>query len=492
MAALDATHQCEWRERAEGLEQENLTLKERVGSIESQLALLQRTVFGNKSEKLLRLEDELRKASGNAPRPREATLKERRLKREARATLPERLIHHRVPNEARRCPSCGGTALKPLGPGKRTDLIEYVPAHVERQVHLQETLVCPCGAGIVTVPAPKAIEQGQYGPGLLAHVVTAKCCDSIPLYRQAKALARAGMPVARTTLCDVFHEVGRATAPLAERLLALVREARLVHADETPQRVLDEGKTRRAYVWTFRTDELIAYVHSASRSGVTPLEVLGGTQGFLRVDGYTGYNRVTLPEGRVRVGCWAHVRRKFFDALTTAPESRTALDLILALYSVEHAAQDSGTLGTPEHLHARSTTSARILERLAAWVDEQLPLHPPKSPLGMALRYTKGQWSALTRFLEDPSLPLDNNAAERALRAMALGRKNYLFVGNDEAGRNLAGLSSLVATCEVHGVNPETYLADVLMRLGSHPASRMDELLPRRWQPSSASAPDSS
>ncbi|RKG56910.1 IS66 family transposase [Corallococcus sp. AB011P] len=492
MATFDATHQCEWRERAEELERENRALKERVGTIESQLALLQRTVFGRKSEKLPRVEDELRKASGNAPRPREATLKERRLKREAREALPERLIHHRVPEEARRCPSCGGMALKPLGPGTRTELFEHVPAHVERQVHLQETLACPCGAGIVTAPAPKAIEQGKYGPGFLAHVVTAKCCDSIPLYRQAKALARAGVPVARTTLCDVFHEVGWATAPLASRLLDLVRESSRVNADETPQRVLDEGKTRRAYVWTFRTDELIAYVHSASRSGVTPLEVLGGTQGYLQVDGYTGYNRVTLPDGRVRVGCWAHVRRKFFDALPTAPESGTALDFILALYGVEHAARDSETLGSPEHLHARRTTSARVLEQLATWVDEQLPLHPPKSPLGMALRYTKGQWSALTRFLEDPSLPLDNNAAERALRGMAMGRKNYLFVGNDKAGQTLAGLASLVATCEANGVNPEAYLADVLMRLGSHPAARLDELLPHRWRPSSASSPDSS
>ncbi len=130
--------------------------------------------------------------------------------------------------------------------------------------------------------------------------------------------------------------------------------------------------------------------------------------------------------------------------------------------------------------------------QLATWVDEQLPLHPPKSPLGVALRYTKGQWSALTRFLEDPSLPLDNNAAERALRVMALGRKNYLFVGNDKAGQTLAGLASLVATCEANGVNPEAYLADVLMRLGSHPAARLDELLPHRWRPASASALDSS
>lgn len=376
--------------------------------------------------------------------------------------------------------------MRPLGEGKRTVVYEYVPARVERQVHVQETLACRCGEGLLTAPAPKAIEQGQYGPGFLAHVVTAKCCDSLPLYRQAKALARAGVPVARTTLCDLFHEVAAATAPLSARLLTLVREAFLVHADETPQRVLEEGKTRRAYVWTFRTEELITYVHSPSRSGATPQEVLGGTKGYLLVDGYTGYNRVTLPQGRVRVGCWAHVRRKFFDALLTAPEAKTALELILELYRVEHAARDAGKLGSPQHLRARHTQSAPILERFAAWMEEQLPRHPPKSPLGVALRYAQGQWSALTRFLEDAVLPLDNNPAERALRAMALGRKNYLFVGSDEAGQNLAGLASLVATCEACGVNPEAYLADVLLRLDSHPAARLDELLPHRWRPAPA------
>lgn len=486
VAELDEAHHCQWRERAEGLERENLALQQRVVSIEAQLALLQRAVFGKKSEKLPRLEDELRQAAGDTPRSREATLKLRQQKRQARAFLPERLVHHRLPEEARRCPACGSRDLKPLGPGKRTVLYEYLPARLERQVHVQETLACKCGQGVLTAPAPKAVEGGQYGPGFLAHVVTAKCCDSLPLYRQAKALARVGVPVARTTLGDLFHQVAAATAPLSARLLALVREARLVHADETPQRVLDEGKTRRAYVWTFRTEELIAYVHSPSRSGTTPEEVLGGTQGYLVVDGYTGYNRVTLPEGRVRVGCWSHVRRKFFDALGSAPEAQTALELILELYRVEHAARDADTLGSPEHLRARRTQSALVLERMMAWMQEQLPRHPPKSPFGVALRYAQGQWTALTRFLEDAALPLDNNPAERALRAMALGRKNYLFVGSDEAGQNLAGLASLVATCEANGVNPEAYLADVLPRLGSHPASRLDELLPHRWSPAPA------
>jgi transposase len=199
----------------------------------------------------------------------------------------------------------------------------------------------------------KAIEKGQYGPGLMAHVVTSKCLDSIPLYRQAKVLSRAGVPVARITLGDLFHAAARATEPLYQRLLQLVRAEEYVCADETPQRLLAEGKTRRAYAWTFRTEKLVAYVHSASRSGDTPEAVLGRTKGFLQVDGYTGYNAVTLPEGRTRVGCWAHVRRKFFDALPTAPEAQAALDTILALYRVEKMAQAEGVLCTQAHLERR-------------------------------------------------------------------------------------------------------------------------------------------
>lgn len=483
---LDEAHHCGWRREAERLQRENAELKERVERLEAQVAQLQRALFGRRSEKMAGVQEELRLASGDRIGARAATLKLRQERREAQAALPERLVHHRVPDEDRHCPACGSTELKRLGPGKRTVVLEYIPARIERQVHVQETLACRCGGGIVTAPAPKAVEQGHYGPGLLAHVVTAKVCDSIPLYRQAKALARAGVPIARTTLCDLFHAVAAATAPLSARVLELVRDAYLVRADETPQRVLDEGKTRRAYVWTFRTENLIAYMHSPSRSGATPEAVLGGTRGYLLVDGYTGYNRVTLPEGRTRVACWAHVRRRFFDAQATAAEATRALALILDLYRVEYEAAERGLLGTPEHLALRREKSAPVLATIATWLAEQLPLHPPRGPLGTALRYAQGQWTALTRFLEDARLPLDNNASERALRGMALGRKNYLFVGTDEAGQNLAGLASLVATCEANGVNPEAYLADVLLRLGSHPASRLDELLPHRWSP----APD--
>ena len=293
-----------------------------------------------------------------------------------------------------------------------------MPARFERQVHVQETLACRCGEELVTAEGPRrVVDKCQYGPGLLAHVVTAKCADSIPLYRQAKALARAGIPINRTTLGDLFHTAADVLAPLPARILQLVREAHLVRADETPIRVLAEEKTRRGYIWTFRTQKRIAYEYSASRSGETPARVLEGTKGYLLVDAYSGYNAVTLPQGRIRVGCWAHVRRKFFDALGTAPEAQGILDLILSLYRVEHAARDAGVLGQPKHLRLRAEQNVPLLGRIRDWLATQAPLHPPKSPLGEAIRYARGQWEALGRFVEDASLPLDNNASENGLRA---------------------------------------------------------------------------
>ncbi|RKG54590.1 IS66 family transposase, partial [Corallococcus sp. CA054B] len=243
-------------------------------------------------------------------------------------------------------------------------------------------------------------------------------------------------------------------------------------ADETPVRVLDVKKTRQGYLWTFLTQTaqgewLLGYRFSLGRASTTPKEVLGGTQGALVVDAYTGYNAVTLPEGRSRVGCWAHVRRRFFDALPTAPESREALDFILALYRVEAQARDAGRVRTDAHRELRQQQSLPVLTALRAWMEAQTPRHLPKGPMGQALSYALKQWDALTRFVSDARLPLDNNRSEAALRKAALGRKNFLFVGHEAAGENLAGLYALVATCEANGVNPETYLADVLLRVQS-------------------------
>ena len=480
MAALPEDHSCPWRDEAE-------KLKDELGDLRSQLEKLQRHVYGRKSEKMPPVAEELRRE--RPPPPPEAVKKTRAEAREALAqSAVTEVVHHRVADEERRCPVCGRRDLTPLGDGKKTVVYEYVPARLVKQVHVQETLACTCGEGVVTAAgAPKALEGGHYGPGLMASVVTQKVADSIPVYRQAKALRRAGIPLHRNTLGDLLHAAARAVAPLSARLLKLIAQADVVRADETYERVLAKGKTRRAFLWTFRTQRLVGFRFSPRRSGETPREVLEGTQGYLVVDGYTGYNSVVLPEGRVRVGCWAHARRKFFDARTTAPaEADAMLALIRALYRVEQEAKEAGVTGTPVHLQLRLSKSAAVLRDIDAWLTREAPLHPPKSPLGEAIRYTRGQRKALGRFLERADLPLDNNESERALRPAALGRKNYLFFGNDEAGEHLADLYALVATCEANGVDPQRYLADVLVRVNSTRASRIDALLPHRWSPNTS------
>jgi transposase len=286
-------------------------------------------------------------------------------------------------------------------------------------------------------------------------------------------------------MTDLFHRAAQLLAPLVARLLERIRAAEIVRADETSKKVMAQGHCRTGFIWTFRArvpEPLIAYVFAPNRSGETPRRILGGSHGTLVVDGYTGYNTVIDVDGRERAGCHAHLRRYFFETLPTATtEAKTALDFILELYRVEHQAREAGTVGTAEHLELRRTKSAAIRDAFWAWINQMRPQTPPKSPLGEALRYATNQWGHLGRFLDDARIPLDNNESEAALRRVALGRKNFLFVGNDIAGENLAGLYSLVATCEANDVNPLEYFPDVLERINTHPASRIDELLPHRW-----------
>jgi transposase len=214
------------------------------------------------------------------------------------------------------------------------------------------------------------------------------------------------------------------------------------------------------------------------------VEVLGETKGKLVADAYSGYNKVTAPGGRERAGCLAHLRRRFFDAQSAAPDAaKKAIGFILDVYRIERAVLDADLLGTPEHLEMRQTQSKAVMDEFRTWLHAEQGRHPPRGAMGEAIGYALGQWRPLMLFLTDPHLPIDNNASERALRVAALGRKNFLFVGTDEAGENLAGLYSLISTCEVNGVNPVSYLADVLLRVQTHQAATIDELLPHNWKP---------
>ena len=233
----------------------------------------------------------------------------------------------------------------------------------------------------------------------------------------------------------------------------------------------------------------MAYRFSPSRSGETPEQVLNNTTGWLQVDGYTGYNIVCVPEGRTRVGCTSHARRKFFNALETAPvDAQTAMDHILGLYEVEYEAARQGILGTAKHLALRRAQLKDRLDAMESWMKERSEHHPPKSPMGKALSYALKMWPSMQALLEDPKLRLDNNMAENALRLIALGRKNFLFVGDNEGGENLATLQTIVSTCVANEVNPEAYIADVLLRLDDTSSSEIDRLLPWNWaKPAEAS-----
>jgi transposase len=482
-------HRCEWRDQAERLTAELAETKAALVALQATVEKLQRHIFGKRSEKMPRVVDELRDPA-DAEAARLAALEIRQENADLRRQLATRRIEHKVPEAKKVCPRCGGREFTPLGEGKLTEMYELVAARVERQLHVQEKLRCRCGEAILTADPPdKVFDKTRFGPTFMAQVAVAKCADSIPLYRQAKAYHRAGVPVNDSTLGDLFHATANASKVLYERLLALVAADPLVLADETTMPVQAKGKTRTAWIWDFiardsEGKDLIAYVYSKSRSGETPLRVLANTMGKLLVDGFTGYNKVTLPGGRERAGCLAHARRKFFEALSTAPaEAKQAMDFILELYRVERAAWEAGIARTAAHLDMRQERSRPVMETFRAWLDAEQGQHLPQGPLGVAIRYALNQWDALSLFLTDAALPLDNNDSERALRICALGRKNFLFVGNDGAGENLAALYSLIATCEANGVNPVQYLADVLIRVQTHPASRLDELLPHRWTP---------
>ena len=481
-------HDCRWRSQAATLEQKlaerdaQLTaLAERVNEIEHKLALATKQIVGPKSERMPTPDEEAKKREGHKPsRGGYTNPNKRKENAEAMASLPATIVPHPVPDAERRCPHCGDE-IKSIGKGDRSVEYEWVPGRFERRIHIVEVGRCPCKLHYARGPAPQRVREGcTYGPAFLAKLAIDKCADATPIYRVEKAMRRAGIPLSRSTMNDLVLLAADVCTPLWEAALAEVRLDPHVQADETSFRT--QQRKARSFVWTFLSKEHTVYVFSSSRSGDTPKNLLGGTTGSLTVDGHTGYNVVTDVNGRERSGCWCHARRHLFDALASAPEARRGLDIILELFLVEREAQHKKIIGTHEHLALRQAKSSRVLRRLRDWRRKTELLFEPKSAMGQALRYMKNQWTRLTAFRDDPRIPIHNNASESALRIVALARKNSLFFGNDAAGRRFMVLYSLIATCERHDINPEVYLADILIRLHDQPKDRVAELLPHRWK----------
>ena len=409
--------------------------------------------------------------------------------KDSRAKLPKELVRTHVAPEHCTCPKCGA-AMQKTGETQDT-IVERIPEQLVHRTVVNETRACGCGHEVSSQRPVRAWEQSDFGPKLVAHVVVQKVVDSKPLYRESKALARAGLKIHRNTLVDMFHGAAGALRPIWVRLLDRVADSALVLADETSIKVMALEKCRMAFMWVFLNKEVIAYCFAPGRSGETPRKVLGKSNGnqTILVDAYSGYNQLVRLDGWDRAGCISHGRRKMFEAKDSSPSAITALNFIRWMYVVEHDAEELGIKGTAEHLEMRRTRTLFIFREYYRWLVAERPLHGPQTKMGKAVRYALKQRHAWMRIFRDAAIPLDNNASESALRIVALLRKNALFVGHDESGENHAILLSLAATCQLHGVNPEEYLADVLIRVQTHPAARLDELMPQNWKILFASAP---
>jgi transposase len=358
-------------------------------------------------------------------------------------------------------------------------------------------LSCACCSRIVQEPAPhRPIDRGLAGPGLLAHVLVAKYADHLPLYRQSEIYAREGVDLDRSTLADWVGGASRTLRPLVEALKGYVLSAEKLHGDDVPVPVLEpgNGKTKTGRLWTYVRDDRPAgsnaasavwFAYSPDRKGEHPASHLKNYRGILQADGFAGFNRLYETGAIVEAACWAHVRRKFFDLHHghSSPVAKEALERIAQLYGIEKEIRGRSPDDRKEIRQARSRP---VLEAMHAWLKATMSKLSKKSELAKAIYYALERWTALLVFVEDGRVEMDNNAAERALRTVAVGRKNYLFAGSDAGGERAAAIYSLLGSAKLNGIDPEAYMAEVLRRIADHPINRIGELLPWKLVPAPA------
>lgn len=496
-----ATHQ-----QLQQREQQLLQRDSEIEHLKLLLSRLRRIQFGRKSEKLerqieqleLRLEDLQLAQPAAETQPTQScsaescppATKAKSLRRPLPEHLPRQTQRHEPKHSA--CPQCGGE-LRKLGEDV-SETLEYVPECflVIRQV--RPKLSCRHCERIVQAAAPsRPIARGLAGPGLLAHVLISKYADHLPLYRQCEIYKRQGVELERSTLADWVAGCSNLLDPLVEALRRYVMAAGKLHADDTRVPVLapGQGKTKTGRLWTYVRDDRPAgdtaapavwFAYSPDRGGEHPVQHLGMFRGALQADAYAGFNQLYKDDRIQEVACWAHVRRKFYDLeqAHASPLAREALERIAALYAIE---DEIGGRPPDERQQVRQTRARPLLQALHDWFEVVLPKLSRKSDTTAAIRYALTLWPALTRYCDDGRLEIDNNAAERALRAVTLGRKNYLFAGSDAGGERAAILYSLIGSAKLNGLDPESYMRDVLTRIADHPIRRIEELLPWNLAP---------
>jgi len=487
----------------------------RIEQYKAQLAQLRRMQFGRSSEKLdariaqleLMLEDlEEGEAARPAPAAQRVSDQLRRERRQpVRRPLPDHLPREEIVHDPGSvCPGCGGTRFSKLG-ADVTEILEKIPARLKVIRHIRPKLSCRCCERIMQASMPDLpIEKGRPGPGLVANVVVSKYLDGLPLYRQSAILAREGIEIERASLADWVGHAAWWVTPLAELIGTYVLAAPIIHTDDTPIAVLapGNGKTRTGRLWTYVVDErpwrggrasAAHYRFSPDRRGERPRDHLALFRGVIQADAFSGYQALTRPAsasdrvGRgpplIHAACWAHARRKFYDVFesTKSPIAAEALKRIGELYKIE--AEITGQSAETRRA-ARQNRAVPILDALRDWLTAQRRRLSSKNALAKAIQYALSRWEALTRYAGDGRLAIDNNVAERALRGIAITRKNFLFLGSDVGGERAAILYTVLESAKLNGLDPQTWLADVIDRMANgHPINRLSELLPWNWKP---------
>jgi len=406
-----------------------------------------------------------------------------------RQALPEHLqrVEHRHEPESTTC-GCGQPMVR-VGEDI-SEKLDIVPAQFFVHRHIRGKWACKCCQALVQEPVePHIIDKGMPAEGLIAHTLVGRFVDHLPYYRQEQINARSGVHTPRSTLAAWSGRAGAGLMPLYEAHRAFVLGAAVVHADETPVNMLDpgSGKTKRAYVWAYARSSFdalagVAYDFCLGRAAKYPIEFLKGWSGTLVCDGYKVYESVLKLETRIEAGCMAHARRKFDELMkeNQSPVAAQAVQRIAWLYRIEKEARE-----LPEHerLAMRQSRARPLCEELHAWLRLERQRVPDGSAIAGAIDYSLNRWTALTAYLVDGNVAIDNNHIENLMRPWAMGRKAWLFAGSELAGQRAAVVMSLVQSARMHGHDPWAYLKDVLTRLPGHLNSRIDELLPHHWQP---------